>query len=162
MPRRVLRFSRRRLWEAADLDQEFALCLQYWCGGVFGPEPSLKTRSDWAEAWNAWGEHLLPKFVARHPGCRPCAMYAAGLIPPVPLAGPLPAGWSPTVYFVGDDRSGGEGVEHLHLKGGAQRCEAAWLLEHGVIDRAEYRRHLETLLGHGLRCGWSDAAWRRA
>ena len=158
MPRRTYWIPKRQRAEGDELDEELALCLEQW-EGCLGLEPSLRTRADWTAAWSRWGDVILPEFVELRPGCRPAAMYAAGILPPVPLDEPLPPGHRFKSYFVAD---GGGGVCHWQARPPYQRCEGAWLFELGVIDRAEYRRHLGTWLGHGLRCGQGDAAWRRA
>ena len=148
MPRRVVKFTRRRAWQAGELDEDLALCLVAW-EGCLGADASLRTRSDWAAAWSRWGERILPEFVTRHPGCRPAAMYAAGLVKAVPLVRPLPMGSRCRGYFVADE---GGGVTYWRLSERYQRCEASWLLEQGVIDRAECRRHRRFAGGHRWRC----------
>ena len=147
MPRRLRRFPKR--WAAAggELDSELRECLERWIG-ILGPDESLRTRSDWAEAWARWGDVILPEFVARNPGCRPAAMYAAGLLPRRVLDEPLPASHGFLATLVADAAGG---VWHYAAREPFQRCEAAWLLEHGVIDRAEYRRHHSGPV-HAWRC----------
>lgn len=149
MPRRAYRIPKRQRAEGEELDEELALCLIRW-EGCLGLEPSLRTRADWAAAWSRWGDVILPEFVEEHPGCRPAAMYAAGILPPIPLDKPLPPGHRFVSYFVAD---AGGGVCHWVARAPYQRCEGAWLLYLGVIDRAEYRRHLQSERAHGWRCG---------
>ena len=135
-------------WEDDVLSPHLEACLVRWVGFA-GPEPSLRTRQDWAEAWRRWGGTVLSKWVRAFPGTRPAAMYAAGLVKAVPLVRPLPMGSRCRGYFVADE---GGGVTHWRLSERYQRCEASWLLEQGVIDRAEYRRHLRSGFGHAWRC----------
>jgi len=131
------------------LGPELESCLVRW-HGFSGGEPSLRTREDWREAWETWGHVVLPKVIATLPGIRPAAMYAAGLLPPRPLR-TLPPPESLLVAVHVGERSGGEGVWHFEAGEPWQADEASFLLEHGVIDRAEYRRH----------AGWRGESWQR-
>jgi len=148
MPRRLFRLPRRRELDHGDLDEELRSCLERW-EGCLGVDPALRMRDDWASAWSRWSGDILPKFRATFPGCRPAAMYACGLVPRRPLVETLPPGHGFVAVFVGE-RDGGQW--HYQAWEPFQRCEGAWLLEQGVIDRAEYRRHLRSERAHGWRC----------
>ena len=133
MERRV-----RSRWADDVLSPHLESCLVRWVGFA-GPEPSLRTRQDWAEAWRRWGRVVLPKWVQAFPGTRPAAMYAAGLVPRRPLLLPLPADHEFVEMHVGE-RDGGPGVWHVDAPEPHVAAEPAWLHRHGVIDAAERRR----------------------
>lgn len=148
MPRRLRVCPKRRTAGVDELDEDLRDCLEWW-EGCLGVEPSLKTLDDWRNAWERWSGVVLPEFLEAYPGCRPAAMYAAGLLPPRPLLEPLPAAHGFLSVFVAD---GTGGQWHYKAWEPFVRCEGAFLLEHGVIDRAEYRRHLRSDRGHAWRC----------
>lgn len=138
MKRRRRRPSRQWVEGLEVLGPELESCLVRW-RGFTSSEPSLRTREDWAEAWEAWGEIVLPKVVETLPGIRPAAMYACGLLPRRPLRVPPPLEEPLVAVHVGE-RAGGPGVWHFEIGEPWQVGEPEWLLRHGVIDRDEYRR----------------------
>lgn len=160
MPRRLRRVPKRRTSDDRKLDEDLRHCLEEW-QSCFGIDPSLKSRADWAEAWARWSGVILPEFLKRYPGCRPAAMYAAGLVPPRPLVASLPVPHAFMNIFVADAVGG---QWHYQAWEPYLQCEGAFLLEHGVIDKAEYRRHLQSNRGHRWRCvyPWGPVDGRRS
>lgn len=117
----------------------------------------LNTKSDWLRAWNAFGEQLLPEFVAQWPGVRPDGMRMAGIIPPRELICPLPASHGFWIQSVEDDITG-EVMKHVCGVCRCCRCEADELLAAGIIDQAEHDAHFDSG-AHEYHCtGLSGAA----
>lgn len=139
MPRRTARRCTRRVEETKTLDPNLREILRSGRGFYTGEQP-YQTRQEWAEAWHFYGDQVLGPFVEKHPGRRPAAMYAAGLIPARPILKALPTGHGFVVVRVLLDD--GQTVDHLF---GSFLpwigCEADHLLAYGIIDKAEHAAH---------------------
>ena len=140
MPRRTATRCARRVAESRVVDPNLRELLTAGMPFFQGDEDPYRTRQEWADAWAYYGEQVLPAFIEKHPGRRPAAMYAAGILPPIPLQQPLPAAHGFTVVAVEqDDRSI---VKHLIRPCEPWAgCEAEHLYGHGAITLAELELH---------------------
>lgn len=141
MPRAPARIRKKFIEGVTDvLDFELEETLVYGVPLVFGPPPRFKTVDDWASDWERWRDVIVPKVIEHRPGTRPFAMYAVGEIPRREPSIQLPTQhgfWHVDVR----ERDGRTTTHYLKAHEPWMRSEAKHLLDHGIIDREEMKRH---------------------
>ena len=108
--------------------------------GTLGVAIELRTLDDWRHWWSTWRDTIMPKAAEHFPGSRPVACYVTGEIPmrPVVVDPPLSHNWF-RHYIPGRD---GTGVWLCNYPEPYMQAEVAYLRDLGIVDAAEYRRHL--------------------
>lgn len=139
MPR-AKRMIRKRFTEGMEvLDSELEESLLFGRGCI-GTALELRSLDDWQRLWAKWREVIMPKVLEHRPGTRPLAMYVVGEIPPRPveIEPPLMNGYF-KFYVPGRN---GHGEWFYDYPEPYMQHEAKYLRDLGVIDTAEWKRHV--------------------
>lgn len=131
---------RKRFNEACEV-LDWKVEQQLLVGHIRNREPSantLRTSSEWCEAWYRWRDVILPKAIEARPGLRPFAMYATGELPPRPVH-ELPRHQGVAVDV---EHADGSVARHwLRAPAAFVKPEPDHLFDLGVVDRDEVLRH---------------------
>lgn len=139
MPR-IKRMIRKRYTEGMEvLDSEIEESFLFG-KGVLGTALELRTLDDWKRLWARWRGVVLPKALEHRPGVRPFACYVVGEIPPRPVLRQPPLSFNYFKLYV--PASNGTGTYHFDYPEPYMQSEARYLLDLGVIDAAEFKRHV--------------------
>jgi hypothetical protein len=147
MPR-TRRIIRKRFTEGTEVlcsEVEESLLFGYGC---IGTAIELRTLEDWRRYWSQWRDTIMPKVIEHRPGTRPFACYVTGEISarPVLQQPPLDNGY----FKLYVPASNGTGQWHYRYPEPWMRDETRYLRDLGVVDGAEWQRHLAwRRRGHG-------------
>jgi hypothetical protein len=124
--------------EVLDFEMERCFLVGY---GLLGTHINLRTLDDWRFHWQRWRATVMPKALDHRPGLRPFACYVCGEVPERPVLTPPPL--SHGFFHLYVPARDGTGTWHYRYPEPYQRAEPKHLLDLGVIDKAEIRRHRE-------------------
>jgi len=139
MPR-IKRLICKKYYEGLEvLDSELEESLLFGQGCI-GTAIQLRTLDDWKRLWSKWRDTIMPKVLEHRPGTRPFAAYVTGEIParPVLQQPPLVNG----LFKVYVPNRHGSGEWHYDYPEPYQQREAAYLRDLGIVDAAEWKRHV--------------------
>ena len=115
--------------------------------GTCGTAIELRTLEDWKRVWAQWRGTIMPKVLEHRPGTRPFACYVCGEIPSRPLLQNPPSDVGLFKLYV--PSINGTGTWHYRCREPFQQNEARYLRQIGVVDDAEWKRHV-AWVRHGL------------